>query len=185
MSRLYMTGYKRYELGIFDQHSPKLTYLKKYIRYQLIQWIDDGVEWFVTGGQNGVELWSAEQILLLKKEYPSIKLAIMPPFQNQEARYNEFDQILYAKVIELADFYQCIYKGEYEHPRQFIIRDQFMLAHTDACLLIYDEEKEGSPKYFYDKLKKYQQTHDYQIQLANFYNISDYIQQIIEEEQFL
>lgn len=185
MSRLYMTGYKSYELGIFEAKSIKLMYLKKYLRYQLIQWIENGIEWFVTGGQNGIELWCAEQIILLKKEYPNIKLAVMPPFNNQETRYNEFDQILYSKVTALADYYQPLYKGEYEHPRQFIFRDQFMLSHTDSCLLIYDEESEGSPKYFYNKVKEHQEKTDYQLQQITFYDISDYIQNLIEEEQFL
>ena len=52
-------------------------------------------------------------------------------------------------------------KRPYEAPWQFIEKDKFIIDNTDAALLVYDEENEGSPKYVQRLIKAYQETHDY------------------------
>ena len=54
----------------------------------------------------------------------------------------------YNKIAQEADFMESVHHTEYEGPFQFKQTDQFMLDHTDMTILIYDEEQEGSPKFF-------------------------------------
>lgn len=53
---MYFTGYKSYELQIFNEHTPEVTYLKKFITQKLIQYIEQGLEWVLIQGQLGIEL---------------------------------------------------------------------------------------------------------------------------------
>ncbi|MDV2686923.1 SLOG family protein, partial [Alkalihalophilus lindianensis] len=45
---------------------------------------------------------------------------------------------------------------------------------------LYDQEKEGSPKYLSELAAQYQRNHDYLIQFITFYDL----QMIVEEEQW-
>ncbi len=56
---MYITGYKSYELQIFDPQAKEVTYLKKFITQKLIQYIEEGLEWVLIQGQLGIEMWAA------------------------------------------------------------------------------------------------------------------------------
>jgi len=45
-----------------------------------MQFLDEGLEWLITGGQLGVEQWAVEVALGLKPLYPDFKIAMMVPF---------------------------------------------------------------------------------------------------------
>jgi uncharacterized phage-like protein YoqJ len=59
------------------------------------------------------------------------------------------------------------------------LKNQFFIEKSDALLLFYDQEKEGSPKYIYEMAVQYQNKHSYPIQLVTFYDL----QVIVEEEE--
>ncbi len=69
MSRLWVSGYRSYELGIFQSKDPKVTIIKEAIKQFICQRIDDGVDWIITGPQLGVEQWTIEVTLELKKRF--------------------------------------------------------------------------------------------------------------------
>ncbi len=71
-------------------------------------------------------------------------------------------------------------KRGYEKPWQFRLKNQFFIEKSDGLLLLYDQEKEGSPKYLYEMAIQYQKNHTYPIELITFYDL----QMIVEEEQF-
>ena len=76
---VYVTGYKSYELNIFKDDVPEVSYLKKFITHKLNQLIEKGLEWVLIQGQMGIELWTAEVVLDLKATYPELKLLFSPP----------------------------------------------------------------------------------------------------------
>ncbi|WP_390538673.1 SLOG family protein, partial [Staphylococcus pseudintermedius] len=84
---MYFTGYKSYELQIFNEHAPEVTYLKKFITQKLIQYIDQGLEWVLIQGQLGIELWSAECVIALKEDYPELKLGVITPFLEHTSKW--------------------------------------------------------------------------------------------------
>ncbi len=59
---------------------------------------------------------------------------------------------------------------------QFRLKNQFFIQKSDSLLLLYDPEKEGSPKFIYELAQKKDQ---YRVRLITFYDL----QQIVEEEQ--
>ncbi len=175
---LAVSGYKTFELGIFQKDHPGAAYIKRAIKKELIRFIGEGLEWVLISGQLGVELWAAEVVFDLQSEYPEIKLAVITPFLEQEKNWNEKNKEWYESILAQADFIDSVTKKAYEKPLQFRLKNQFFIDKSDAMLLVYDQEKEGSPKYFYDMALQYQKKRDYPIYFITFYDL----QLTVEEE---
>lgn len=173
---LFVTGYKNFELGIYNNNSNEANLIKKAIEKRLIQLVEEGLEWVLITGQLGVELWAGEAVLNIQKEYPNLHLAVITPFLEQESNWNEKNQEYYHYILSQADFVETISKQKYISPMQFKNRDRFLLDKSNGLLIVYDEEQEGSIKYFYNEAKRYQEKHDYQIMQMDFYELQQYIQ---------
>lgn len=181
MKIIAVSGYKPMEMGLFQIDDPKIDYVKETIKRRLLPLIEEGLEWVLISGNMGVEIWTGEIILDLKHEY-DIKLGIFPPFINQESRWPEKQQEQYRMLTENADFFKPLYNKEYEGPYQFQSRDQWLLEKSDACLLLYDEETGGSPSYFLEKAKQYQENHDYPIYYITPFDIDDTVREMMMED---
>jgi len=174
---LYITGYKNFELGIFDNKAKEVAFIKMAIEKRLCNLIEEGLEWVIISGQLGVELWAGEAVIALKRAYPHIRLAIITPFLQHESNWNDKNKEYYQSIVSQADFVQSVSNKPYISPMQFKNRDQFLLNKTDGMLIFYDEEKEGSPQYIWNNAKKYAENHKYEVLQISFYDV----QQIIEE----
>jgi uncharacterized phage-like protein YoqJ len=175
---LAVTGYKSHELGIFDEKHVGITYIKKVLEKRLISMIEDGLEWVLISGQLGVELWCGEVVLQLKQQYPHIKLAVLTPFYNQENNWNELRKEQYHRVLQRADFVDSITKREYENPSQLKLKNQFVIDKSDGLLVIYDDEKPGSPSYYLSYAKTRSERSDYEI----YYIFPDEIELAYQDE---
>lgn len=58
LQRIIITGYKPHELGIINDKHPGAI-VKKALEDRLRTLIDEGLEWVIISGQQGVESWSA------------------------------------------------------------------------------------------------------------------------------
>ncbi|MFB3163014.1 DUF1273 domain-containing protein [Neobacillus sp. 179-J 1A1 HS] len=176
---LAISGYKPFELGIFKNDHPAVLFIKAALKKELIPMMEAGLEWVLISGQLGVELWAAEVVFELKSEFPDVKIAVITPFLDQEASWSETNSEWYKSILAQADFIDSVTKKGYEKPWQFRLKNQFFIEKSDALLLLYDQEKEGSPKYIYEMAVQYQNKHSYPIQLVTFYDL----QVIVEEEE--
>ncbi|MGM9923395.1 MAG: DUF1273 domain-containing protein [Bacillus sp. (in: firmicutes)] len=175
---LFITGYKNFELGIFNNSAKEADLIKKVIGKRLIPFIEEGLEWVVITGQLGVELWAGEAVLHLQERYPELQLAVITPFLNQDSKWNDKNKEYYQYIVSQADFVDSISKEPYVSPMQFKNRDRFLLEKTDGMLVVYDEEQEGSVKYFLREAERYQQKNEYQIIQMDFYELQQYIEEM-------
>lgn len=175
---LAISGYKPFELGIFKKDHPSVSFIKAAIKKALTPMLDEGLEWVLISGQLGAELWAAEVVFELQPEFPDLKLAVITPFLDQEAAWSENNKEWYESVLMQADFIDSVTKKGYEKPWQFRLKNQFFIEKSQGLLLLYDQEKEGSPKYLYELAKEYQKNHEYSIEVITFYDL----QMIVEEE---
>lgn len=180
IKRLVITGYKPHELRIFHENHPGIYFIKKAIRQELENLLQDGLEWVITSGQPGVEMWALEVVLNLQEEYSQLKYAVLPPFLDQEKRWKEHIQEKYHELLLHADFHQTISNRPYEGPWQYRAKDKFLLRNSDALLLIYDEDQEGSPKFIKELAVPHAEKNDYPIITITSYDL----QLLVEEEQF-
>ncbi|SEM83334.1 Uncharacterized SPBc2 prophage-derived protein YoqJ [Mesobacillus persicus] len=175
-----VSGYKAYELGIYKQSHPAIEYIKKAILKELTPLVEEGLEWVLISGQPGVELWAAEVVFELQQFLPDLKLSVLTPFLNQEDKWSETNQEWYGSVLAQADHVDSISKRPYEKPWQLKTANQFIIHKSDVLILLYDDEKEGSPRFLLEAAKKREAKETYEIRLISFNDL----QLIIEEEQF-
>lgn len=183
VKRLVVTGYKAHELGIFNDSHPGIPIIKKAIKNQLTALINEGLEWIILSGQQGVESWTAELVLEMKEEFPHLKYAIITPFLDQEKNWNELKQEKYQSLLFQADYQTSITKKPYEAPWQFIEKNKFFLRNSDGILIVYDEENEGSPKHIKKLTEKYAEKENYSIFLIDAYDLQLMAEEIAEEER--
>lgn len=184
IKNLYVSGYRSYELSIFQADDPKIDYIKKFFRRKLIEYIEQGLEWVIISGNLGTELWMGEVALDLKADYPELRLAVLLPYTNFSSKWNEVNQMYYNSIIERADYINYTSNQDYANPGQLKNNQAFIVKNTDGCLLFYDTDHEGKVGYFYDQALKYQERHPYEIETTSFDELQWFINDLLEEERF-
>ncbi|EOT44434.1 SLOG family protein [Enterococcus columbae] len=149
-----ITGYRSFELGIFQAKDPKLSLLYKFIKQSLIELLENGLEWVVIGGNLGIELWAAEMVLELKQSGYTINLAVILPFKEFGSQWNESNQSLLTSVLSKADYVNYVSQKPYEHPSQFANHTQFLAQYTDLLWAIYDEDYPGKAQFIIKEFTK-------------------------------
>lgn len=180
MKRLWTTGYRAYELGVFDEKDPKVAVIKDVLQKQLRYQLDSTSEdfWLITRPQMGVERWSIESALTIKVDYPQLKIALMEPYADFAARWNENNQARLAAIKAQVDFAGRVSEKKYESPEQLRAYQNFMLHYTDGALLIYDPEHEGKTVWDWRAINRYrEQNADYSMRMIDF----DELQEAAEE----
>ncbi|MCO7176213.1 SLOG family protein [Sporolactobacillus kofuensis] len=171
-SVILVTGYKAHELGIFSSDHPGVQVICYALKQKMKACINNGAKWFVISGQTGVELWAGQVCLDLRdKEKMDVKLAVLMPFLNQEEHYKEWQQELYNQVLDQADYCGAISDRPYESPVQLRQKNTFLIAKTDAMLIVYDEETPGSPNYYLSEARKKARNQPYPIWTLNRFDL--------------
>ncbi|MBM7642233.1 DUF1273 domain-containing protein [Streptococcus loxodontisalivarius] len=166
MSSLLITGYKSFELGIFNDKDPKLKVIKKAIRKDLIRYFEEGVDWLVFTGNLGFEVWALEVAKDLRDEY-DFSMACLFLFEDQGQSWSEANQEKLAQFKQL-DFVKYSYPT-YQNPSQFKTYNQFLIENTDGAYLFYDNESETQLKYLYQLMKEA----DYDLQELSFERLNE------------
>lgn len=180
LTTLLVTGYRMSELNIFDQKNKAITYIKKAIANRLAPLIDEGLEWVVTPGQFGVDLWACEVVVELKKQYPQLKLSIVTAYANPEEKWKEDKQNYYRRILQDVDYYGVVSNQPYSGAWQFRARDELLFRKSDGILLFYDEELgEASPKFYRERALKKQAETGYRYLAIS----ADEVQSLAEEER--
>ncbi|MFC7370575.1 DUF1273 domain-containing protein [Fictibacillus iocasae] len=172
MQTLLVTGYKSHELGIFKENHEGVYYIKKALLSKLSAFVEEGLEWVIISGQTGVEMWAAEVVISLKERLPELKLAVITPFLEQEKNWNETKQEQYEEILMQADYVDSVTKRPYENPGQLKVKNAFLVAKTEGMLILFDEEKEGSPKYYLQAARQKQERGEtYEIHFITPYDL--------------
>lgn len=180
MKNVLVTGYRAHELNIFGQKHPGIAYIQKAVTAKLVQLAEEGLEWVISPGQYGVDLWACEAAIGLKRDYPDLKVAIITAFEHPEENWKEDKKEYYNRILQGIDYYGAVSRQPYSGPWQFRARDDLLFRKTDGILLVYDEETgEGSSARFYkERALKLQQEEGY-----GFLSIStEDIQSLADEE---
>lgn len=180
MQRLWVTGYRSYELNVFGDKDPKITVIKFALRNYFTSLLENAaLDWVITGANLGVEQWAAETAAGLRKDYP-VRVSIMTPYQDFASRWNENHQAHFLRLKEKVDFFAATSNTPYRSPAQLRNYERFMLEHTDRALMIYDLDHPGKPKYDYQAIQKYQEHNKYPLDLIDFYDLQDAAEEYAE-----
>ena len=169
MRRLWLTGYRSYELNAFQDDDPKAAVVKRVLTQRLTSLLeeDDDEFWVITGAQLGVEQWGAAVALELKKNFRQLKVAMMLPFADFGQQWNATNRDRLLNLRDRVDFAREVTTKPYESPEQLRLYQRFMLDHTDSMLMVYDPDHPGKPKYDYELAQKYGDQQDYPVDLVD------------------
>ncbi|OEH92986.1 DUF1273 domain-containing protein [Bacillus solimangrovi] len=179
MKVVTVTGYKPYELGIFQDSHPAVHFIKKALKKQIVQLVEGGLEWILISGQPGVELWCAEVVFELQEQYPVLQLGVITAILNHHERWKDEQKESYEMILAQADYVDTLSKRPYEGPWQFRNLNEWLIDKSDALLVIYDEEKQGTPQYLLNVARRAQEHEQYEIIMITPFDI----QMIAEDEQ--
>ena len=177
---LLVAGYRAHELNIFSQKHEAIPYIRKAVKSRLVPLLDEGLEWVLSPGGYGFDLWACEAAIELKQDYPQLKISILTAYANPEEKWKDDRKQYYEEILRGVDHYASVSKQPYEGVWQLTARDSLLMRKSDAMLLFYDEEMgEGSPKYFKERAMRKQQDADYPLLSIT----AETIQAIAEEER--
>lgn len=179
--RLWVTGYRSYELNVFNEKDPKVKVIKTALKNSLQKQFDNGLEWVLTGGQLGVEQWCLEIAEKLKVDYPELKTGMLLPFMNfgENWRPEKKERLLTLK--ESVDFCAEVSRQPYQTPQQLKNWQKFMLSHTEGALMVYDLDHPGKSKFDYEAIVKRQEEADYSLELIDMFTLQDTANELTEE----
>lgn len=104
----------------------KSWYYQKALKRKLVEYLDNGLEWVILSGQQGVETWAFDVLQELKEIY-QVKVALIPPFKDQDHIWKEDKQKKYQTLIQLADYYQPLSQKSYESPKQYFVKNKWFI----------------------------------------------------------
>ena len=115
--------------------------LKKRLRDQFILLYGQGVRRFLVGGALGVDMWSGEILLELKKqpEYSDIELVIVLPHPDHDARWDERSKKRMAFLLKHCTEHLTI--GTDASPESFDKRNRYLVDHADCLVAVYDNNR--------------------------------------------
>ncbi|WP_106768634.1 DUF1273 domain-containing protein [Paenibacillus faecalis] len=162
MKNLLITGYRAHELGIYNLKHKGIPYIKKAIESKLVPLIEEGLEWVITPGQYGIDLWACETAIALKQQYPQLKCSIITAYAHPEEQWSDDKKEYYMQILRGVDYYAAVSKESYQGSWQFKARDELLFRKTDGILLVYDEDSgEASPKFVKQRALKKHMEEDY------------------------
>ncbi|MFD1485211.1 DUF1273 domain-containing protein [Lacticaseibacillus baoqingensis] len=180
--RLWLSGYRAWELNVYGDHDPKLKVLKYSLKIQLQQALDEGMQWLITGGELGIEQWGIEVALGLKADYPELQIAMMLPYAEFGHQWQAENQERLAKRRSQVDFARETSTQPYTQPAQLSGYNRFMAQHTDGALFYYDQDFPGKPQYAYKAAQAEANRRDYAVRTVTMPDLEDVGRELAEAE---
>ena len=101
-----------------------------------------GVKTFRAGGAIGFDNYAALNVLLLKTWVEGVKLDLILPCRDQDAKWRDEDKQLYRRLIKEADTYTYV-QEEYTKDC-FHKRNRMLVDGADFCIAYYDGSPSGT-----------------------------------------
>ncbi len=171
-----VTGHRPKSFPWKHKGDPANHYTNEYqniMKELLIAAIEEGFNYFISGGALGVDMDFAETVLFLRDyQYPDIKLEIAVPCLEQDKFWNEVDKTRYKDIIELADRVVLISKKA--TVESFYKRNEYMVDKAQLVFVFWNEKEKGGTYYTYQYAKS---THK-SIRLISLVRLMDRVKQL-------
>lgn len=163
LKTIVLTGYRSYELGVFQEKDPKVTVIKKVIKDTLKNYLEEGLEWILVAGNLGVEIWGAEVAFELRADYPELQVGVIFPFEGFGEQWKENNAMKLQEIKSQADYVNATSHEAYKNPQQLRNHTQFLLEHSGGVVMVYDDEFPGKSQYFLKDARYFAENNEYLI----------------------
>ncbi len=127
-------------LADFDH--PFSCILRERIKEKILEKIDEGYTYFISGMALGVDMLCAQIILDLKKDYPNIQLECALPCADQTKYWPQSQCILHSEILSKADYIFTV--NEHYHRGCNHMRNQYMVKKSNALIAIWNGSDGGT-----------------------------------------
>lgn len=110
--------------------------LKEVLAAQIAELAEQGVTDFLSGMALGVDLWSAQIVLDLQKNYPAIRLHCILPCEGQELKWSASMQVQYNTILQQAS--EVVYVSREYTPDCMLKRNRYLVDHSSVLLAVYN-----------------------------------------------
>jgi len=136
--RCAFTGHRIRE----SEESVRCTEMKAQLRRAIEELIEKGYAHFISGGTIGMDMFAAEMVLELQKEYPWILLEMVSPFDTQSAKWEKEYQMRLDRLYASADI---ITATGHDYTRSSIFRrNRYLVDNADLLLADFGGKPGGT-----------------------------------------
>ncbi len=101
-----------------------------------------GYTHFVTGLARGFDMWTAEDVLALKEEFPAVTLTCAIPFPGQADEWPAAERARYEAILARAT--DAVVLSETYSKGCFFARNRYMVDMADVVICAYDGRRGGT-----------------------------------------
>lgn len=138
------TGHRPQKLPFgLNEQDERCIRLKEALREEIVRMIqENGVTDFISGMAIGTDVFAAEIVLELKKQYPQLWLECTIPCENQAAKWREADRDRYFDIISRCDK-ETLLQTRYT-PDCMQNRNKYMVDKSDYVIAVWDGTPSGT-----------------------------------------
>ena len=112
--------------------------LDRAIRYAY----DEGCRVFYNGGAIGFDTEAAERVILFRDEHPDIRLVLLLPCRNQDAKWSERQRASYQRICDRAD--EVYYLSEEYTDGCMRERNEMLVERSDILIAYLSHWRSGA-----------------------------------------
>lgn len=151
--RCFFTGHRPNKLPWgYKEEGIRFFFFQRKLRKTILNAINDGYGYFISGMALGIDMLCADLILKLKKRHPNIKLECAIPCLNQTAKWNEEGKTRYDNILKQADKITYVSDCNY-YNGCMAKRNKYMVDNSDMLIAVYNGS-EGGTKQTIEMAKK-------------------------------
>ena len=120
----------------YNEAAPDCVLLKEVLAKQIKLLADRGVTDWLSGMAQGVDLWTVEIVLDLKKKNPALRLHCILPCEGQEVKWSAAEQERYHSILKRAD--EVVFVSRAYHPDCMLERNRYMVDRASILLAVYN-----------------------------------------------
>ena len=122
----------------------RIDTLARRLKAIIVDLIENGYQYFGTGGALGFDTLAAQTVLELKTEYPDVKLILVLPCQSQTRGWSARDIEVYKDIKSKAD--KVVYTSQ-EYTRGCMHKRNRHLVDNSSVCICYLTERTGGTAY--------------------------------------
>lgn len=141
--RCAFTGYRPQKMPWgYDEQDPRCMDFKTRLKDTILMLIDQGYNYFLSGGAMGMDIWAAEAVVAIRAQNPNIYLEMVSPFDGQTSKWTDEYRARHDVLFEQADVVTATSHG-YTKSCMFV-RNRYLVANADLLLAAFDGQPGGT-----------------------------------------
>lgn len=141
----FFAGHRPYKFACLpEEEQTFIENLKNNIDIAIRDRLNEGYDTFLCGGSIGFDIMCAEAVVELKKDFPSIRLGCMLPFENHHVEFPADWQKRFLQILEVCDFID--YVSPVRVTGCYYDRNQNMIKNSSHMITYFDGRGGGTAR---------------------------------------